>query len=71
MLDANLEHCKVTGRLAMGAIFMVQGTIVGHFSRRQSTVETAMYASKFIAGPAALDEIKNARSTFGWTDLDV
>jgi hypothetical protein len=54
--DADLEHCKVTGRLAMGAIFMVQGTIIGHFSRRQSTVETATYASEFIAGRAALDE---------------
>jgi hypothetical protein len=39
--DANLEHCKVTGRSAMGAAFMVQGTIVRHFSFRQSTVETA------------------------------
>jgi hypothetical protein len=56
MFDANLENCKVTGRSAMGVIFMVQGTIVGHFSRRQSTVETATYASEFIAGRAALDE---------------
>jgi hypothetical protein len=54
--DANLEHCKVTGRSAMGAVFMVQGTIIGHFSCRQSTVETATYASEFIAGRAALDE---------------
>jgi Reverse transcriptase (RNA-dependent DNA polymerase) len=55
-VDANLEHCKVTGRSAMGGVFMVQGTIVGHFSRRQSTVETATYASEFIAARAALDE---------------
>jgi hypothetical protein len=55
--DANLEHCKVTGRLAMGATFMVQETMVGHFSRRQSTVETATYSSELIAGPAALDEL--------------
>jgi hypothetical protein len=40
----------------MGAVFMVQGTIIGHFSCRQSTVETATYASEFIAGRAALDE---------------
>jgi hypothetical protein len=56
MFDTNLEHCKVTGRSAMGMIFMVQGTIVGHFSRCQSTVETATYASEFVAGRAALDE---------------
>jgi hypothetical protein len=56
LFDANLEHCKVTGRSAMGGVFMVQETIVGHFSRRQSTVETATYASEFIAGRAALDE---------------
>jgi hypothetical protein len=40
----------------MGAVFEVQGTIVGHFSRRQSTVETATYASEFVAARAALDE---------------
>ena len=54
--DANLEHCKVIGRSAMGAVVMVQGTIIGQFSRRQSMVETATYASEFIAGRAALDE---------------
>jgi hypothetical protein len=55
-VDANFAHCQVTGRSAMGAIFEVQGTIVGHFSRRQSTVETATYASEFVAARAALDE---------------
>ena len=54
--DANLEHCKVTGRSAMGAVFQVQDTIIGHFSRRQTTVETATYASEFLAARAALDE---------------
>jgi hypothetical protein len=55
-VDANLDHCKVTGQAAMGAVFEVQGTIVGHFSLRQSTVETATYASEFVAPRAALDE---------------
>jgi hypothetical protein len=41
----------------MGAVFMVQGTIIGHFSCQQSTVETATYASEFIAGQAVLDEL--------------
>jgi hypothetical protein len=40
----------------MGAVFEVQGMIVGHFSRCQSTVETATYASEFVAARAALDE---------------
>jgi hypothetical protein len=56
MVDTNLEHCKVTGQAAMGAIFEVQGTIVGHFSQRQSTVETATYASEFVAARAAFGE---------------
>jgi Reverse transcriptase (RNA-dependent DNA polymerase) len=55
-VDANLIHCNVTGRAAMGAVFMAQNTIIGHFSRRQSTVETATYASEFVAARAALDE---------------
>jgi hypothetical protein len=40
-----------------GCNLMVQGTIVGHFSICQSTVETATYVSEFIAGRAALDEL--------------
>jgi hypothetical protein len=33
MIDAKLEHCKVTGHAAMGAILKVQGTVVRHFSQ--------------------------------------
>jgi hypothetical protein len=54
--DANLQHDMVTGRSAMGTFHMVQNTVVGCLSKRQSTVETATYATEFIAGRTCLDE---------------
>jgi hypothetical protein len=54
--DANLQHDLVTGRSAMGTFHMVQGTVIHFSSKRQSTVETATYATEFIAGRTCLDE---------------
>jgi hypothetical protein len=56
MFDANLQHDLITGRSAMGTFHMVQGTVVHFASKRQSTVETATYATEFIAGRTCLDE---------------
>jgi hypothetical protein len=56
MFDANLQHDLITGRLAMGTFHMVQNTVVHFSSKRQSTVETAMYATEFIAGRTCFDE---------------
>jgi hypothetical protein len=54
--DANLQHDLVTSQLAMGTFHMVQNTVAGYSSKRQSTVETATYATEFIAGQTCLDE---------------
>jgi hypothetical protein len=54
--DANLQHDMVTSRSAMGTFHMVQNTVVASSSKHQSTVETATYATEFIAGRTCLDE---------------
>ena len=45
MVDANLMHCKVTGKSATGILHLINQTPVDWFSRKQSTVETATYGS--------------------------
>ena len=47
-VDANLYHCKVTGRAATGILHIVNQTPVGWYSKCQNTVETATYNSKFV-----------------------
>ncbi len=55
--DANLLHDHVTGRSAMGILHFVNQTPVEWFSRRQNTVETAMYGSEFVVAPTATEQI--------------
>jgi hypothetical protein len=56
MFVANLQHDLVTGRSVMGTFHMVQDTVIHFSSKQQSTVETATYATEFIAGRTCLDE---------------
>jgi hypothetical protein len=56
MFDASLQHDLVTGQSAMGTFDMVQDMVIHFSSKQQSTVETATYATEFIAGRTCLDE---------------
>jgi len=60
-VDANLMHCKVTGRSATGVFHLVDQTPVAWFSKRQSTVETATYGSEFVAARQATEQIMDIR----------
>ena len=62
-VDANLMHCKVTGKAATGILHLVNQTPVEWFSRKQPTVETATYGSEFVAGRQATDQIIDLRYT--------
>ena len=48
-IDASLVHDLATGRGCTGAIHMVNGTIFEWYSKRQATVETAVYGAEFVA----------------------
>ena len=48
-IDANLQHCMVTGRAATGTLHLLNKTPEDWFSKRQSQVETATYGSEFMA----------------------
>jgi hypothetical protein len=62
-VDANLMHCKVTGRSCKGVLHMLNQTPIDWYSKRQSTVETATYGSEFVAARQATEQIIDLRYT--------
>ena len=62
-VDANLMHCKVTGKSATGILHLVNQTPIEWFSKKQATVETATYGSEFVAARHATDQIIDLRYT--------
>lgn len=55
--DANLYHCKVTGRAVTGILCMLNKTPIEWVSKRQGTVETATYGSELVASRITADMI--------------
>lgn len=54
-VDANLFHNILSGQHSVtGIIHMINGTPLEFFSKKQATVETAMYGSEFIAARSAM-----------------
>jgi len=56
-VDANLYHDLITRRAATGILHLVNGTPVDWYSKKQATVETAMYGSEFVAARIATDQV--------------
>jgi hypothetical protein len=53
--DANLLHCKVTGKSCTDIRHMLNQMPIEEFSKRQNTVETATYGSGFVAARQATE----------------
>ena len=68
-VDANLMHCKVTGKSATGILHLVNQTPIAWFSKRQATVETATYGSEFVAARQATEQIMDLRYTLMYMGL--
>ena len=62
-MDANLNHCLVTGKSLTGCLHFVNKTRVYWYSKKQATVETATYGSEFVAAKTATDQIMDIRQT--------
>ena len=62
-VDANLMHCKVTGKSATGVFHLVNQTPIEAYSKKQATVETATYGSEFVAARTAAEQIMDLRCT--------
>ena len=63
IVDANLYHCKVTGKSITGILHLLNKTPTDWYSKLQPTVETATYGSEFIAAKTATEQIIDMRLT--------
>ena len=62
-IDANLNHCLATGKSLTGCLHFVNKTPVDWYSKKQATVETAIYCSEFVAAKTATEQIMDIRQT--------
>ena len=63
--DANLYHDKVTGRSVTGLLLMLDSTPIDWYSKKQGSVETAIYGSEFVAARIGSDKIIEMRYSSG------
>ena len=70
-VDANLHHDLITGRSVTGILHLVNQTPVDWYTKRQATVETATYGSKFVAARIATDQIIDLRMTLRYLGVPV
>ena len=62
-VDANLLHCRSTGRSCSGILHLINEALVDWFSKKQATVESATYGSEFMAARIATQQIIDLRLT--------
>ena len=70
-VDANLYHDYTNGRALTGILHFVNGTPIAWFSKRQATVETATYGSKFVAAKIATEQIIDLRITLRYLGVPI
>jgi hypothetical protein len=69
--DANLNHDNLTGRSVTGILHLYNQTLIDWNSKRQATVETATFGSKFTAARIAVDQIIDLRTTLRYLGVPV
>jgi hypothetical protein len=69
--DANLYHDILTGRSVTGILHLCNQTLIDWYSKRQATVETATFGSKFTAARIAVDQIIDLRTTLRYLGVPV
>ena len=68
-VDANLNHCLATGRSLTGCLHFVNHTPI--YSKRQATVETAIYGSELVASKTATEQIIDLRHTLRYLGVAI
>ena len=63
MKDANLMHCKVTGKACSGILHYINQTPFKWWSKLQDTVENATFGSEIMSGRVAVDQIFGTRAS--------
>jgi len=69
--DANLMHCKITGKAVTAVLHFVNQTPYDWFSKRQSTVETATYGAEGNSARSAIEQMRANKLTFMYLGVPV
>ncbi|KAL7579874.1 hypothetical protein ACA910_004884 [Epithemia clementina (nom. ined.)] len=69
--DANIMHDLVTGRSVTAILHFINGTPIDWYSKRQSTVETATFGSKFVSARTATDQAMEFRHTLRYLGVPI
>ena len=70
-LDANSLHELVTGKSVTAVFHFINTTPLYWYSKRQATVETAIYGSEFVAARTATELIMDLRNTLRYLGVPI
>jgi len=70
-VDANLYHDMIMGRSVTGILHLANKTPFNWYSKKQATVKTATYRSKFITAHICVDQSINLRNTLWYLGVRV
>ena len=70
-VDTNLHHDQVTGRVVTACLHVVNATPSHWHTKRQATVETAIFGSEFVAARVATDKIIDLRYTLMYLGVPI
>ena len=69
--DANLFHDFITKKAVTGIIHLLDQTLIDLFSKRQATVEIAIYRLEFVVARNILDQIIALRTDLRYFDIPI
>jgi hypothetical protein len=69
--DANLYHDLITGHAVTGVLHSINKTPIEWYSKKQATVETAMYGAEFVAAHIAIEQIINLQTTLRYFGIPI
>ena len=70
-LEANLLHCLATGASLTACLHFCIQTPTDWYSKKQATVETATYATEFVAAKTATGQIMDLRYTLMYLGVPI
>ena len=70
-VDANLFHNALTGCSVTGILHLVNATPIEWYSKKQATVETAIYGSEFVAARTCVEQIIDLRNILRYLGVPI
>ena len=68
-VDENIYHGIMIGRSVTGILNLINKTPLDWYSKKQATVETAIYGSEFVAGRTCTEHIMDIRTTLRYLGI--